>query len=249
MAANSSSYAVLPNDELAPAADAAPPERRTNGSTGGGAHAPAYAKPLTNATNGYASDAAGDDDSDVRPLLAGSDSAAPAQLHHLSHHHGPDGTSSSAGGGTGCHPAQQRQQYHPHLHPALPLGAWGVSGGGGGGGEGASEGGGRRGSVMGGGGVSPDAEAAFGEEGAGRSSKAWRPRPRRRGLVSDIMWVLRIPTFQAIVLQGIVGCFPWQAVVFLTLWLQLQGFPSNIASAVTATFGAGVALVSFGLPP
>jgi hypothetical protein len=46
---------------------------------------------------------------------------------------------------------------------------------------------------------------------------------------------------QAIVLQGIVGCFPWQAMVFFTLWLQLTGFTDTTASLLVATFGAGVA--------
>ena len=48
---------------------------------------------------------------------------------------------------------------------------------------------------------------------------------------------------QAIVLQGIVGCFPWQAMVFFTLWLQLNGFSNATSSFLVATFGAGVALV------
>lgn len=48
---------------------------------------------------------------------------------------------------------------------------------------------------------------------------------------------------QAIVLQGIVGCFPWQAMVFFTLWLQLTGFSNATSSLLVATFGAGVALV------
>jgi hypothetical protein len=45
------------------------------------------------------------------------------------------------------------------------------------------------------------------------------------------------------VLQGIVGCFPWQAMVFFTLWLQLTGFSNATSSLLVATFGAGVALV------
>jgi hypothetical protein len=48
------------------------------------------------------------------------------------------------------------------------------------------------------------------------------------------------------VLQGIVGCIPWQAMVFFTLWLQLTGFSNSTASLLVATFGAGVALVSAG---
>eukprot|EP00878_Enallax_costatus_P019399 GHUV01020468.1.p1 GENE.GHUV01020468.1~~GHUV01020468.1.p1 ORF type:complete len:515 (+),score=144.64 GHUV01020468.1:258-1802(+) len=66
--------------------------------------------------------------------------------------------------------------------------------------------------------------------------------PRKRGIVSDILWMLRIKTFQAIVLQGIVGCFPWQAMVFFTLWLQLTGFSDSTSSLLVATFGAGVAM-------
>ncbi|GBF89652.1 MFS general substrate transporter [Raphidocelis subcapitata] len=77
---------------------------------------------------------------------------------------------------------------------------------------------------------------------SGKARRYGRPRPRQRGLVSDILWVLRIPTFQAIVLQGIVGSFPWQAAVFFTLWLQLQGFPSSTSANIAATFGAGVAV-------
>ncbi|WIA08614.1 hypothetical protein OEZ85_008043 [Tetradesmus obliquus] len=68
-----------------------------------------------------------------------------------------------------------------------------------------------------------------------------RFKGRKRGVVADICWMLQIRTFQAIVLQGIVGCFPWQAMVFFTLWLQLTGFNDTTASLLVATFGAGVA--------
>lgn len=51
-------------------------------------------------------------------------------------------------------------------------------------------------------------------------------------------------SIRSVLAQGIVGCFPWQAMVFFTLWLQLEGFSDRTASLVVATFGAGVALVS-----
>ena len=38
------------------------------------------------------------------------------------------------------------------------------------------------------------------------------------------------------------GSFPWQAAVFFTLWLQLQGFASSTSANIAATFGAGVAV-------
>lgn len=35
--------------------------------------------------------------------------------------------------------------------------------------------------------------------------------------------VLKVQTFQVIVLQGLVGSLPWTAMVFFTLWFQLIG--------------------------
>lgn len=35
--------------------------------------------------------------------------------------------------------------------------------------------------------------------------------------------VIKVPTFQIIVLQGIVGSLPWTAMVFFTMWFELIG--------------------------
>jgi hypothetical protein len=35
--------------------------------------------------------------------------------------------------------------------------------------------------------------------------------------------VMQVPTFQIIVLQGLVGTLPWMAMVFFTMWLELIG--------------------------
>lgn len=35
--------------------------------------------------------------------------------------------------------------------------------------------------------------------------------------------VIKVPTFQVIVLQGIVGSLPWTAMVFFTMWFELIG--------------------------
>lgn len=35
--------------------------------------------------------------------------------------------------------------------------------------------------------------------------------------------VMRVQTFQIIVLQGIVGSLPWTAMVFFTMWFELIG--------------------------
>lgn len=35
--------------------------------------------------------------------------------------------------------------------------------------------------------------------------------------------VMKVQTFQVIVLQGIVGSLPWTAMVFFTMWFELVG--------------------------
>ena len=45
--------------------------------------------------------------------------------------------------------------------------------------------------------------------------------------------VTRVPTFQYIVLQGLVGSLPWTALVFLTLWFELIG---NLGTCDTHCF-------------
>lgn len=52
----------------------------------------------------------------------------------------------------------------------------------------------------------------------------------------------RIPTFQVIIIQGILGSTPWNALVFLTLYLQLVGFSDFNASLAVSFFQAGAAL-------
>ena len=44
--------------------------------------------------------------------------------------------------------------------------------------------------------------------------------------------------------QGIVGTFPWQALVFFTMWLQLLGFSDLAAASLMAIFTLGCALGS-----
>ena len=51
-----------------------------------------------------------------------------------------------------------------------------------------------------------------------------------------------VVTPQVIVLQGIVGSTPWNAMVFFTLWLQLLGFSDLTAAVLMAVFATGAAL-------
>jgi MFS family permease len=60
----------------------------------------------------------------------------------------------------------------------------------------------------------------------------------------SIRSILRIRSFQVIVLQGIVGSIPWQAMAMMTLWLQLLQFSNFQSSVLTAIFTLGCALGS-----
>ncbi|KAM7529745.1 hypothetical protein LguiB_033155 [Lonicera macranthoides] len=56
--------------------------------------------------------------------------------------------------------------------------------------------------------------------------------------------VIKVQTFQIIVLQGLVGSLPWTAMVFFTLWFQLIGFNHNSTAALLSLFAAGCAMGS-----
>ncbi|KAL6993629.1 hypothetical protein U1Q18_011741 [Sarracenia purpurea var. burkii] len=56
--------------------------------------------------------------------------------------------------------------------------------------------------------------------------------------------VVKVQTFQIIVLQGLVGSLPWTAMVFFTLWFELIGFDHNSTAALLSLFAAGCAIGS-----
>ncbi|KAH7675365.1 Major facilitator protein [Dioscorea alata] len=57
--------------------------------------------------------------------------------------------------------------------------------------------------------------------------------------------VIKVRTFQIIVLQGIVGSLPWRAMVFFTMWFELIGFDNNSAAGLISLFAIGCAMGSF----
>ncbi|KAB1200263.1 Protein spinster [Morella rubra] len=57
--------------------------------------------------------------------------------------------------------------------------------------------------------------------------------------------VMKVQTFQIIVLQGLVGSLPWTAMVFFTMWFQLIGFDHNSAATLVSLFAIGCATGSF----
>ncbi|XP_057977183.1 uncharacterized protein LOC131164191 [Malania oleifera] len=56
--------------------------------------------------------------------------------------------------------------------------------------------------------------------------------------------VMKVRTFQIIVLQGIVGSLPWTAMVFFTMWFELIGFDHNSAAGLLSLFAIGCAMGS-----
>ncbi|KAK9868059.1 hypothetical protein WJX84_009573 [Apatococcus fuscideae] len=61
-------------------------------------------------------------------------------------------------------------------------------------------------------------------------------------LLREMGSVVKIPTFLIIIVQGILGSTPWNALVFLTLYMQLLGMSDTAAAAMMALFLGGTAL-------
>ncbi|BAF21078.2 Os07g0208900 [Oryza sativa Japonica Group] len=57
--------------------------------------------------------------------------------------------------------------------------------------------------------------------------------------------VMKVRTFQIIVLQGIIGSLPWTAIVFFTMWFELIGFDNNSSAALNSLFAIGCATGAF----
>eukprot|EP00890_Picochlorum_soloecismus_P004349 jgi/Picsp_1/4915/NSC_02279-R1_protein len=61
-------------------------------------------------------------------------------------------------------------------------------------------------------------------------------------LHNSLSYLVRIPSFVLIILQGIVGSIPWTCMSFFTIWFQTMGFSSGGASSLVAIFTFGCAL-------
>ncbi|XP_010936982.1 uncharacterized protein [Elaeis guineensis] len=82
-------------------------------------------------------------------------------------------------------------------------------------------------------------------EDAKRTSLVSKGRVRPPSVWSD-SWlamrsVMKVQTFQIIVLQGIVGSLPWTSMVFFTMWFELIGFDHNSSAALNSLFAIGCA--------
>ncbi|GAB4848883.1 hypothetical protein Ancab_003693 [Ancistrocladus abbreviatus] len=54
--------------------------------------------------------------------------------------------------------------------------------------------------------------------------------------------VMKVQTFQVIVLQGLVGSLPWTAMVFFTMWFELIGLSNKASAALLSIFAMGASM-------
>lgn len=57
-----------------------------------------------------------------------------------------------------------------------------------------------------------------------------------KDVIKEAKSVMRIPSFQIIVAQGVSGSFPWSALSFTTMWLELIGFSHKTTALLWTLF-------------
>ncbi|KAL5658045.1 hypothetical protein ACJX0J_031208, partial [Zea mays] len=55
-------------------------------------------------------------------------------------------------------------------------------------------------------------------------------------MIEEARFVVRIPTFQIFVAQGVSGSFPWSALSFASMWLELKGFSHSHTAVLMTIF-------------
>lgn len=68
------------------------------------------------------------------------------------------------------------------------------------------------------------------------------PLEEMKDLVVEARAVVRIPSFQIIVAQGVTGSFPWSALSFAPMWLELMGFTHEMTGLLTTSFALASSL-------
>uniref|UniRef100_A0A0E0ERK1 Major facilitator superfamily (MFS) profile domain-containing protein n=1 Tax=Oryza meridionalis TaxID=40149 RepID=A0A0E0ERK1_9ORYZ len=68
------------------------------------------------------------------------------------------------------------------------------------------------------------------------------PLEEMKDLVIEARAVVRIPSFQIIVAQGVTGSFPWSALSFAPMWLELMGFTHEMTGLLTTSFALASSL-------
>ncbi|RLN33993.1 uncharacterized protein C2845_PM03G33190 [Panicum miliaceum] len=63
-----------------------------------------------------------------------------------------------------------------------------------------------------------------------------------RELIIEAKSIIQIPTFQVFVAQGVSGSFPWSALSFLSMWLELIGFSHEDTAIFTTIFAVATSI-------
>ncbi|KAJ1289476.1 hypothetical protein BS78_02G167000 [Paspalum vaginatum] len=67
-------------------------------------------------------------------------------------------------------------------------------------------------------------------------------RQELREFAGESRAVMRIPSFQVIIAQGLTGSFPWSALLFTAMWLELVGFSHSETAALMTLFKLATSL-------
>ncbi|GFP84823.1 hypothetical protein PHJA_000626100 [Phtheirospermum japonicum] len=71
------------------------------------------------------------------------------------------------------------------------------------------------------------------------------PKPFREeveDLIKEAKAVIKVPTFQLLVAQGVSGSFPWSALSFVPMWLELVGFSHETTAVILTVFSVAGSL-------
>nr|CAB3453254.1 unnamed protein product [Digitaria exilis] len=63
-----------------------------------------------------------------------------------------------------------------------------------------------------------------------------------RELLIEAKSIIQIPTFQVFVAQGVSGSFPWSALSFMSMWLELMGFSHEETAIFTTIFAVATSI-------
>ncbi|CAN6204306.1 unnamed protein product [Urochloa humidicola] len=75
------------------------------------------------------------------------------------------------------------------------------------------------------------------------AAAAKRPvRQELQDFAREARAVMRVPSFQVIIAQGLTGSFPWAALLFTPMWLELVGFTHGETAALMTLFKAATSL-------
>lgn len=90
---------------------------------------------------------------------------------------------------------------------------------------------------------------AFAAAGNAARDRAASPAPATKPVRQELQEfareakaVLRIPSFQVIIAQGLTGSFPWSALSFTAMWLELVGFSHGETAALITLFKVATSL-------